>query len=146
HDVYEARKMREVASQYKVATQMGNQGTAENGLRRAVEIIQAGAIGPVREVHVWTNRPIWDQAPKIVARPKDTPPVPRHVHWDLFLGPAPERPYHRAYHPWSWRGWWDFGTGALGDMGCHTANMPFMALKLEYPTSVVAESGEVNPE
>jgi predicted dehydrogenase len=146
HDVFEARMMREVAAKHKVATQMGNQGTAENGLRRAVEIIQAGAIGPVREVHVWTNRPIWPQAPGVVARPKDTPPIPEYVHWDLFLGPAPERPYHPAYHPFAWRGWWDFGTGALGDMACHTANMAFMALKLGYPTSVHAESGPINPE
>jgi predicted dehydrogenase len=125
---------------------MGNQGTAENGLRRAVEIVQAGAIGPVREVHIWTNRPIWPQAPGVTARPKDTPPVPPNVHWDEFLGPAPERPYHPAYHPFKWRGWWDFGTGALGDMGCHTANMAFMALKLGYPKTIAAENGEVNPE
>jgi len=157
HDVYEARMMKEIAAKHKVATQMGNQGTAENGLRQAVEIIQAGGIGPVSEAHVWTNRPIWPQAPGVVARPDDTPPVPKHVHWDLFLGPAPERPYavyppnkkgeiKPAYHPFAWRGWWDFGTGALGDMACHTANMPFMALKLQYPTSVSAESGPVNPE
>jgi hypothetical protein len=146
HDVYEARALREAANHYKVATQMGNQGTASDGLRRGVEIIRAGAIGPVREVHVWTNRPIWPQAPQVTSRPKTTPPVPSHVHWDLFLGPAPERPYSSAYHPFAWRGWWDFGTGALGDMACHTANLPFMALKLEYPTSIVAESGEINPE
>ncbi len=146
HSVYEARLMRETANKMKVATQMGNQGTAENGLRRAVEVIQAGVLGPVREVHVWTNRPIWPQAPTIMARPKDTPPVPANVHWDLFLGVAPERPYHKAYHPFAWRGWWDFGTGALGDMACHTANMAFMALKLGSPTSVSAEAGDVNPE
>jgi predicted dehydrogenase len=158
HDVYEARMMKEIANKHKVATQMGNQGTAEDGLRRAVEIVQAGGIGAVSEAHVWTNRPIWPQAPEVVARPKDTPPVPKHVHWDLFLGTAPERPYalyppdkkkgeiKPAYHPFAWRGWWDFGTGALGDMACHTANMPFMALKLQYPTSVSAESGPINPE
>jgi predicted dehydrogenase len=146
HDVYEARMMKEIANKNKVATQMGNQGTAENGLRRAVEIIQAGGIGAVSEAHVWTNRPIWPQAPKVTARPKETPPVPEHVHWDLFLGPAPERPYSPAYHPFAWRGWWDFGTGALGDMACHTANMPFMALKLQYPTSISAESGKINNE
>jgi predicted dehydrogenase len=146
HSVYEARVMRETAAKKHVATQMGNQGTAEDGLRRAVEIIQAGVLGPVREVHVWTNRPIWPQAPQVTARPKDTPPIPKHVHWDEFLGPAPERPYHPAYHPFAWRGWWDFGTGALGDMACHTANMAFMALKLGYPTRIAAENGEVNPE
>jgi predicted dehydrogenase len=146
HSVYEARQMRETARKYKVATQMGNQGTASDGLRRAVEILRAGVIGPVREVHVWTNRPIWPQAPQVTSRPTETPPVPKNVHWDLFLGPAPERPYSPAYHPFKWRGWWDFGTGALGDMACHTANMAFMALKLHYPTSVEAESGEINPE
>jgi predicted dehydrogenase len=146
HTVYEARLMRETAAKYKVATQMGNQGTAENGLRRAVEIIQAGVIGPVREAHVWTNRPIWPQAPGVTARPKETPGIPNHVHWFEFLGPSPDRPYHPAYHPFAWRGWWDFGTGALGDMACHTANMAFMSLKLGYPTAVYAESGEINPE
>jgi predicted dehydrogenase len=146
HDVYEARMMKETAAKHKVATQMGNQGTTEDNLRRAVEIIRAGAIGPVSEVHVWTNRPIWPQAPKVTTRPTDTPAVPKNVHWDLFLGPAPERPYHPAYHPFAWRGWWDFGTGALGDMACHTANLPFMALKLGHPSSVSAESGPVNPE
>src|SRR5262249_50049797 len=120
--------------------------------RQMVEIIRAGAIGPVREAHVWTNRPIWPQAPGVMSRPADTPPVPKHIHWDLFLGTAPERPYalykdgKPAYHPFNWRGWWDFGTGALGDMGCHTANMPFMALKLGHPTSVAAECGDLNPE
>lgn len=157
HSVHEARALREAAAKYKVATQMGNQGSAENGLRRAVEIIQAGAIGPVREVHVWTNRPIWPQAPDVVARPKYTSEVPSYLHWDEFLGPAPERPFvdkyqdgpakgKSVYHTFAWRGWWDFGTGALGDMACHTANMAFRALKLGYPTSIEAEAGDVNPE
>lgn len=148
HSVYEARMLREAAAKYKVATQMGNQGSADNGLRRAVEMLRAGVIGPVREVHVWTDRcgGFWKQAPDIVARPKETPPVPAHVHWDLFLGPAPERPYSPLYHPFAWRGWRDFGTGALGDMACHVANMAYKALNLGYPTSVVAESSEVNPE
>jgi predicted dehydrogenase len=146
HTVYEARVMRETAAKYQVATQMGNQGTAENGLREAVEIIRSGGIGPVREVHVWTNRPIWPQAPQVTTRPAPEPETPKHIHWDLFLGPAPERPYAKGYHPFAWRGWWDFGTGALGDMACHTMNMAFMALRLAYPTSVVAESGPLNPE
>jgi predicted dehydrogenase len=153
HTVQEARLMRETAEKEKVCTQMGNQGTASDGLRRAVEILRAGVIGPVREVHVWTNRPVWPQAPRITQRPKPSEP-PKHVHWDLWLGPAPYRPYsadmqynnHPPYHDFNWRGWWDFGTGALGDMACHTANMPFMALKLGYPTGVSAESGEINPE
>jgi predicted dehydrogenase len=148
HSVAEARLMRDTARQHGVATQMGNQGTADDGFRRGVEIIRSGAIGPVREVHVWTNRPFkyWKQAPDIVARPSETPPVPPHVHWDLFLGTAPARPYHPVYHPHDWRGWWDFGTGSLGDMACHTTNLPFMALKLGYPIRVSAVSGEINPE
>src|SRR5207248_10772043 len=112
-------------------------------------IIQDGVVGPVQEVHVWTNRPIWDQAPKITARPKKVSEIPPYVHWDLFLGPAPYRPYAgpRVYHDFAWRGWWDFGTGALGDMACHTANMAFLALKLGYPTSIVAEEVEgLTPE
>jgi predicted dehydrogenase len=155
HTVHEARLMRETAAKHKVCTQMGNQGSAENGLREAVEVIQAGGIGPVREAHVWTNRPIWPQSPQVRARPASAP-VPAHVHWDLWLGPAPERPYavypkniangRAAYHDFCWRGWWDFGTGALGDMACHTANMAFRALKLGYPTSVQSENEEVNPE
>jgi predicted dehydrogenase len=148
HTVHEARVMRETAARQKVCTQMGNQGTADSGFRQGIEVIRSGVLGPVREVHVWTNRPFkfWKQAPDIVARPKETPAVPKNVHWDLWLGPAPERPYHRVYHPHDWRGWWDFGTGAMGDMACHTANLAFMALKLGLPTRVSAQSGEVNPE
>ena len=155
HYVGEARALREAANEHKVATQMGNQGTAENGLREAVEVVQAGGIGNVSEVHVWTNRPIWPQAPRIVDRPMGEDPVPSHLHWDEWLGPSPYRPYvkdsgefRNVYQPFNWRGWWDWGTGALGDMGCHTANLPFMALKLAevYPTAVYAESDIVNPE
>jgi predicted dehydrogenase len=164
HSVAEARLMRETARKMNVCTQMGNQGTAENGLRRAVEIIRAGVLGPVKEVHVWTNRPIWPQGPDAVMRVagaraaalaalhgtsvqfKPTT-APKHVHWDEFLGTAPYRPYDSIYHPFSWRGWWDYGTGALGDMACHTANMAFMALKLGYPTSIVAtEVQDLNDE
>ncbi|HTU88611.1 MAG TPA: Gfo/Idh/MocA family oxidoreductase [Gemmataceae bacterium] len=145
HTVREARELRLAAKKYKVCTQMGNQGSAENGLREAVEVIQAGAIGPVTEAHVWTNRPIWPQAPKLTKRPEPKP-EPKHVHWDLWLGPAPERPYADGYHTFAWRGFWDFGTGALGDMACHTANMAFRALKLGYPTSISAENGKINPE
>jgi len=164
HTVHEARVMRETAAKMGVATQMGNQGSAANGLRRAVEAVQAGIIGPVSEAHVWTNRPIWPQAPKIMTRPPESP-TPSYVHWDEFIGPAPMRPYadyeekrkdRRTgeekitrkgwYHDFAWRGWWDFGTGALGDMACHTANMAFRALKLGYPDSVVAAATDVNPE
>jgi predicted dehydrogenase len=146
HSVYEARQLRETASKMKICSQMGNQGTAGNNLRECAEIVQAGGLGKVNEVYVWTNRPIWPQSPGTTTRPKDTPACPPSVHFDLFLGPAPERPYHSAYHPFKWRGWWDFGTGALGDMACHTCNLPFMALKLGYPTSVSAECEPVNPE
>ena len=146
HDVYEARVMRETAAKMKVATQMGNQGTAGPNLRKSVEWIRGGVIGEVKEVHIWTNRPVWPQSPNITARPEEKPPVPEGLDWDAWLGPAPERPYHKVYHPFKWRGWWDFGTGALGDMACHTANLPYMALKLGAPLTVSAESEEVNPE
>ena len=159
HTVSEARMMREAARKYKVCTQMGNQGTTENGLRRAVELVQSGVIGPVKEVHAWTNRPVWPQAPDVLARPAEAP-VPEGVHWEEFIGPAPMRPYAKydpsvkrrygnrlgAYHDFHWRGWWDFGTGAIGDMACHTANMAFMALKLGLPTRVSAEATDVNQE
>lgn len=145
HDVWEARQLTEAARKYGVATQMGNQGTSEDGLREAVEVVQSGAIGPVREVHVWTNRPIWPQG---VKRPTEISPIPASLDWDLWLGTAPSRPYHaKTYHPFAWRGWWDYGTGALGDMACHTANMAFMACKLGYPTSVEAEyADDMNDE
>jgi predicted dehydrogenase len=153
HTVKEARLMREIAKEMGVCTQMGNQGSAENGLREAVEVVQAGIIGEVKEAHVWTNRPVWPQAPLITKRPKASAP-PSHIHWDEWLGPAPERPYsaekqyngHPPYHDFNWRGWWDFGTGALGDMACHTANLAFRALKLGHPTSAIAECGDLNPE
>jgi predicted dehydrogenase len=143
HSVYEARMMRDVARKHKVATQMGNQGTSHDGLREAVEVIRSGAIGQVYEIHVWSNRPVWPQG---IDRPKETPPVPRDLAWDLWLGPAPVRPYNPAYHPFKWRGWKDFGTGAIGDMGCHTLNMPFMALELSNPISVEAEVFEETSE
>jgi predicted dehydrogenase len=139
--VHEARVMRETAAKMKVATQMGNHGTASSGLRRGVELIQNGVIGPVKEVHLWTNRPIWPQG---MARPAEAQEVPATLKWDLWLGPAAERPYNKAYLPFNWRGWLDFGTGALGDMGCHTANLAFMALKLGAPKTVQAESSPIN--
>ena len=135
----EVRQMREVARQTKVATQMGNHGTYEPSFRRAVEIIQSGAIGQVTQVHTWSDRPLsfWKQS---VTRPKDTPRVPAHLDWDLFLGPALVRPYHPIYHPFTWRGWWDFGTGVLGDIICHTVNMAYLALDLQYPTRISTRS------
>jgi predicted dehydrogenase len=161
--IYEARLLSKLAKDHKVATQMGNQGSAEDGLRRAVEVVQAGLIGTVAEVHVWSNRPIWPQG---MDRPAGEDPVPATLDWDLYLGPAKLRPYkehypedvaqagggggrrqrNNVYHPFVWRGWQDFGTGALGDMACHTANMPFRALKLGYPTEVEASCSGINTE
>jgi len=150
HTVHEARVLAKAAKEYKVATQMGNQGQASDGPRRLREVIWDGVIGPVREVHVWTDRPnrglLGTYWPQGVSRPADTPPAPAELDWDLFIGPAPVRPYHQAYHPFSWRGWWDFGTGALGDIGCHSLDPVFRALKLKYPTSVQAVSTLVNDE
>ena len=150
HSVYEARRLAEAAREHKVATQMGNQGQASERTRLMSEYIWDGAIGPVREVHVWTDRPLnglnsvyWPQG---VDRPKETPPVPDTLDWDLWLGPAPNRPYHPAYLPFNWRGWWDFGTGALGDIGCHAMDPVFRALKLGHPVSVEAISTLVNNE
>jgi predicted dehydrogenase len=147
HSVFEARVLREAAKQKGVCTQMGNQGSAEGGLRRAVELVQSGILGPIHNVHVWTNRPIWPQAPKVTARPDKADVWPESIHWDPFIAGAPMRPYvNGVYHPFNWRGWRDFGTGAIGDMACHTANMAFRALKFEYPTAVSAEAGDINPE
>jgi len=143
HSIYECRKLTEAASEAKVATQMGNQGQASEERRLVCEFIWAGAIGQVREVHSWCNRPI---SPRGLERPKETPPVPETLDWDLWLGPAPYRPYHPCYLPFSWRGWWDFGTGVLGDIGCHQFSPIFKALKLGYPTSVEACSSGVNSE
>jgi predicted dehydrogenase len=143
HSIYEARYLGQLAAEKNVATQMGNQGTASSDLREAAAIIKNGYVGKVREVHVWTNRPIWDQG---IDRPTDTPPVPPNVHWSEWIGPAEMRPYSPAYHPFKWRGWWAFGTGALGDMACHTLNMPYMALDLRDPTSVQAFTSGHNME
>jgi predicted dehydrogenase len=143
HTIHEARLMRETAAKQRVATQMGNQGHSYESTRRVVEIVQAGALGVVREVHVWTDRPIWPQG---IERPTDTPAVPAGVDWDLWLGPAPKRPYHTAYVPFNWRGWLDFGTGALGDMGCHNIDTAYWALKLGLPSAITAESSGISKE
>jgi predicted dehydrogenase len=140
HDIWEARRLAEIAKEKKVATQMGNQGTSNDQLRKAVSIVKSGVLGDIKEVHVWTNRPIWAQGGDRPAGQE----VPKHVNWDLFLGPSPERPYNSGYHPFAWRGWWDFGTGALGDMACHTFNMPYWAVDLADPTSVAAISSGHN--
>jgi len=143
--VFEAREMRKVSVEKKLATQMGNQGSAETGLRRAVEVVQAGVIGKAHELHVWTNRPIWPQG---IPRPQGEDPVPDYLNWDCWLGPAQKRAFKKdVYHTFAWRGWYDFGTGALGDMACHTVNMPFRALKLGYPNVVELEiASRVYPE
>jgi len=138
--IWEARMLARLARAAGVATQMSVQTSASAPARSVEEWIQAGAIGPVREVHVWSDRPIWPQA---LERPRQTPPVPASLDWELWLGPAPYRPYHPAYHPWNWRGWWDFGTGALGDMGCHTLHVIVRALGLDHPVSVHAASANV---
>jgi predicted dehydrogenase len=149
--VHEARALAKAAAEAKVATQMGNQGMAFEGNRLINEWIWAGVIGPVREVHVWSDRPThrgkmplwWAQG---IERPTDTPPVPAHLNWDLWLGSAPWRPYHPAYVPFRWRGWWDFGSGGLGDMGIHNLAPVFAALKLGPPVSVHASSTAVFKE
>ena len=144
HNVFEARLAAEVAKKNKVATQMGIGNHSSETFRRVVELIQAGAIGEVREVHAWCDddegmppddgKLMWGDRP-----PQQTPAVPEHLHWDLWLGPAPYRPYHPAYHPINWRNWWDFGNGRLGDMGCHLLDLAFWALGLKHPLTVEAE-------
>jgi predicted dehydrogenase len=136
HSIYEARKMQELAKEAGVVTQMGNQGTRLDAMRKAAHQVRAGQIGAVKEVHVWTNRPIWPQGE---ARGPEKP-VPAELDWESWIGPAPMRPYADGYHTFKWRGWWDFGTGALGDMACHTVNLPFMALNMRDPTEVEAET------
>jgi len=138
--IYESRLLTETARKTKVATQMSIQANAAEDHRLLCEWIADGAIGDVREVHVWSNRPIWPQG---LDRPKEIPSVPRSLDWGLWIGPAPYRPYHPAYHPFKFRGWWDFGTGALGDMGCHQFDPIVKALKLGQPTSVHASSTQV---
>lgn len=139
HTLHECREITRAAAKAGVMTQMGNQGHASEGSRLTNEWIQAGVIGDVREVHAWSDRAgtLWKQG---IGRPTDTPPVPSTLDWNLWLGPIAERPYHPAYCPSMWRGWWDFGTGALGDMGCHIIDHPVWALNLGAPTSVEATS------
>jgi len=138
--IYEARLMAEVAKKTGVATQMGNQGTAGSGLRKGAAMMRAGRLGTVSEVHIWTNRPVWPQGGD---RPAEKP-VPENLDWENWQSVAERRPYGDGYHPFKWRGWWDYGTGALGDMACHTVNMSYMGLELKNPTSVQAETSGHN--
>ena len=148
YTIHEARLMARAAEYYKVKTQMGNQAHAGEPIRRAVELIRAGVIGPVREVHAWTNRPIWPQGAKAVQDRTDmmNQPMPANLDWDLWLGPAKNRDFNNCYLPFKWRGWWDFGTGALGDMACHIMDMPYWALDLGAPSTVEANSGGATKE
>jgi predicted dehydrogenase len=141
HSVYEARMMAEVARQNNLVTQMGTQIHAGDNYRRVVELVQSGTIGPIDEVHVWCGA-IYGGGD----RPEDTPPVPEGLDWDLWLGPAPYRPYHPCYVPFSWRSWWDFANGGLGDFFCHYTDLAFWALKLRHPRAVEAEGSPVHPE
>lgn len=137
HSVYEARLLGKLAKKYKVATQMGNQGNSFNYPRQVTEWIQEGIIGEVTEVYGWTDRPIWPQG---LMKPSDTPKCPDTLDWNLWIGPAEMRPYHPSYTPWNWRGWYDFGTGALGDMALHILDPVWQALDPGHPTSVIASS------
>ncbi|MCT1530101.1 Gfo/Idh/MocA family oxidoreductase [Sphingobacterium daejeonense] len=137
HSVYESRLLTNLAKKHKVATQMGNQGNSFDWCRQIAEWIQSDAIGEVYEVHCWTDRPIWPQG---LMKPKEGMPIPETLDWDLFIGPAENRPYNSVYTPWNWRGWWDFGTGALGDMACHIMDPIYWALDLKYPTKVNGSS------
>ena len=145
YSVEEARLVTEAARQAKVATQLGNQGQATEQARLVCELVADGAMGAIREVHVWSGPRFWS-FPTWDGRPKDTPPIPNGLDWDLWLGPAPHRPYHPCYCPWTWRNWWDFGTGLLGDLGCHKLSTVFKALNLGHPISVEASATKLNPE
>lgn len=148
HNLHEVRVLTEAARVAGIQTQMGNQGHSSDQIRRVYEWIEDGAIGPVRQVYAWSDRPVggdpWSDFP-LMARPAETPPVPETLHWDLWLGPAPARPYHPVYHPLTWRGFYDFGTGALGDMGCHILDPAFFALKLGHPSVVQATTTHFEP-
>ena len=145
HSIEEARVMTRVAKETGLVTQMGNNGHAGEGLRLTREWLQAGAVGPVREIHCWSDRPgkWWVQN---LDRPTDTPPVPPELDWNLFIGAAPMRPYNKRYHPHDWRGWFDFGTGALGDMAIHNMDPAFYALDLGAPSAVEAKTSPLKPE
>ena len=137
HTVWEARTLTQASHEAGVATQMGNQGISSPGMRRDAEVVKAGALGEIKEMHCWTNRPgrYWKQG---LERPKGNHPVPNHIDWDLWIGCAPWRPYNPAYHPFTWRAYWDFGTGAIGDMGCHLLNLASLTMDIRDPSKIVA--------
>ena len=137
HSVYESRLLTKLAKKHNVVTQMGNQGASGEGVMKACEWIWNGEIGEVRKVEAFTDRPIWPQG---LERPTEEQPIPSTMNWEAFIGPAPMRPYHEVYTPWNFRGWWDFGTGALGDMACHILHVVFKGLNLKYPTKVQGTS------
>jgi len=143
HSVWESRYMTKLAKSSGVVTQMGNEGHSSDTVYEVAEVVQSGSLGVIREAHVWTNRPIWRQG---MAQPNKTVAVPKTLDWDLFIGPAKMRDYNPEYHPWIWRGWWDYGTGALGDMGCHLLDVPNHSLKLGQPVAFQASSSLVNTE
>ena len=140
HDIYEARMLTEAAKKYKVVTQMGNQGASGNDVRQLMEWYNAGLLGDVHTVYCWTNRPVWPQG---ISWPAQKTEVPKELDWNLWLGTAPQKDYVDKLVPFNWRGWWDYGTGALGDMGCHIIEPPFRVLGLQYPTDVTASVGSV---
>lgn len=143
HSVYESRKLREIAKETGVATQMGNQGNSSDDMRKVCEWIWNGEIGEVTKVDAWTDRPIWPQG---LEMPMETPSLPPTLDWNLFIGPAEWRPYHPSYTPWNWRAWWDFGTGALGDMACHIMDPVYKSLNLGFPYAFEASSSQVNTQ
>ena len=151
-NIGEIRLATQVAAETGVATQLGNTAHSGHNYRGVVRMIQDGVIGDVEDVHCWCENE-WDDPPRVAAtggrgrgRPNVTPPVPAHLDWDLWLGPAPTRPYHPCYHPVQWRGWWDFGNGRLGDMGCHLIDLPFTALELRSPLTVEARASAIHAE
>jgi len=140
HDIYEARILTAAAKKYKVVTQMGNQGASNDGPRQMKEWYEAGLIGDVHTVYAWTDRPVWPQG---IPRPTKKAEIPAELDWNLWLGTAPEKDYIDKLVPFNWRGWWDYGTGALGDMGCHLIEAPFSVLNLKYAKEVQASVGSV---
>jgi predicted dehydrogenase len=140
HSIYEARVLTEAANKYKIVTQMGNQGASGKGVKTMMEWFDKGLIGTVNQVDVWTNRPVWPQG---IKTPTEKPAILDNLDWDKWIGPAQWVDYHPLYHPFKWRGWWNFGTGAIGDMGCHLIDPPFRVLGLGYPTEVESSVGSI---